>query len=44
MASLARGLIEGCAAHFGEAISIVEADNHNSAGAMVDFTLRRLKA
>jgi hypothetical protein len=44
LASLARGLIEGCAAHFGEAISIVEADNHNSAGAMVDFTLRRLKA
>jgi hypothetical protein len=41
MAKLARGLIEGCIAHFREAMSISEADRSGGAGATVAFTLRR---
>jgi hypothetical protein len=41
MAKLARGLIEGCIAHFQERMSITEADRSGGSGEAVTFTLRR---
>jgi hypothetical protein len=44
MAKLARGLIDGCIAHFRETIAVSEADRSGGAGATVAFTLRRQHA
>jgi len=43
MAKLARGLIDGCIAHFGDRCSVAEADD-TGGGSQVTFTLQRLPA
>lgn len=44
MAKLARGLIDGCIAHYKESFSITERDSSEGSGRRVDFTLRRAAA